>query len=71
MNLISKETMDDILEHYDEKHHELIKHQLDSMSKLISSFRSEYQTDKSFQRGFDIVFENIISGSFILKDKEE
>jgi hypothetical protein len=71
MNLISEETMQEILAHYPEKHHALIRHQLEAISKIISDYGPEYQSDKGFQKAIDMMFERFINGTFILLENEE
>ncbi|AEO93616.1 gp357 [Bacillus phage G] len=67
MNLINKETIQQILSFYPDESKELIKHQINAMEEIIKKQSDLYTKDKGYQRAVDYILKQIIEGKFILK----
>lgn len=66
MKLVTKEMLEEILSHYPQENHQLVKHQITEMEAFIRDNKKLYITDKSYQRALDEIFKGIIEGKFIL-----
>lgn len=67
MTLIQDEVLKEILEHYPKEQHKLLSAQIKRIESLIDENKDRYGSDLSFRTAFDLILNEIIMGSFILK----
>lgn len=67
MGLIQEEVLREILEHYPKEQHELLSLQIKRIEALIEKNKDMYSEDLSFRIALDLILNEIIMGSFILK----
>lgn len=67
MGLIQDEVLKEILEHYPKEQHKLLTVQIKRMESLIEENKDRYTNDLSFRTAFDLMLNEMIMGSFILK----
>lgn len=68
MSLVSQDTLDQILSFYPNEQHDLVKHQISMVEKIIKKNSDLYTKDKGYQKALDYILKSVIEGDFIIKN---
>lgn len=71
MQIIDEKMQEEVLKHYPEKEHALLKSQIKHINLFITNNILQYQYSQDFRKAVDLILTDLLSGKLLGRDSNE